>query len=116
MSAIGTLLKVLQLPDRSGFWGISAPDRCALVPWCFFLPLQAQPLLRLGWPLPDYASWALVSLFFNSGPNVVPPRVLILPPTLINHLARQILLSPIRVFDLADELRVNPMHSAQHRR
>jgi hypothetical protein len=31
MSAIGTLLKILQLPDRSGFGGIAATDRCVLV-------------------------------------------------------------------------------------
>src|ERR1700757_539718 len=34
MSAIGTLLKVSELPDRSGFSGSAAADRQALVPCC----------------------------------------------------------------------------------
>jgi hypothetical protein len=51
MSAIGTLLKVLQLPDRSGFRGIAAGDRRAPAHWCCWIcsdRLLERPRLSRG--------------------------------------------------------------------
>ena len=41
--------------------------------------------------------------------------ILVLPQTLANYLAKQVVVGPSQVFDLDHKLRSYPMHAAQHK-
>jgi len=43
-------------------------------------------------------------------------RALVLPETLIDHLAKQVVVGPSQVFDFGHKLKANPMHAAEHER
>jgi hypothetical protein len=43
-------------------------------------------------------------------------RALVLSETLVDHLAKQVVIGPSQVLDLDHKLRPNPMHAAQHQR
>jgi hypothetical protein len=43
-------------------------------------------------------------------------RILVFPQTLIDNLAKQVIIRPSQVLDFGYKLRPNPMHAAQHQR